>query len=273
MPAARRRPSPQAQAAAARARRSKVLARRRRTTTMLFLAFTLGAIVAAVGGLAFLWAPGVPAVMLSVYIAYLRSQERRRFTYQMDRRRAELAAQRLRDRQRQPGQAHRRRPGGRRAGGRTRAGDRPRPVGPRGRPARTRRADRSRRVGRPAARAAAAPRAGRQLGTGAGAPADLRDRTGRTPGHQRCRPRGPRHLELGTLEHRHPGPGGRGRPPRTPASRSPAPRRGRTAVSAPTHAGRPPRGGHGSAAARRCSTSTRTGTGRGPPTSSPRTRR
>jgi hypothetical protein len=90
------------QAAAARARRSKVLARRRRTTTMLFLAFTLGAIVAAVGGLTFLWAPGVPAVMLSVYIAYLRSQERRRFAYQMDRRRAEVAAQRLRERQRQP---------------------------------------------------------------------------------------------------------------------------------------------------------------------------
>ncbi|MDT0388511.1 divisome protein SepX/GlpR [Streptomyces dubilierae] len=102
VPAARRGMSPQAQAAAARARRSKVLARRRRTTTMLFLAFTLGAVVAAVGGLAFLWAPGVPAVMLSVYIAYLRAQERRRFTYQMDRRRAEAAAQRLRERQRQP---------------------------------------------------------------------------------------------------------------------------------------------------------------------------
>ncbi|MFF7790008.1 gephyrin-like molybdotransferase receptor GlpR [Streptomyces sp. NPDC007991] len=109
VPAARRGAVPRAdktsqanQAAAARARRSKVLARRRRTTTMLFLAFTLGAIVAAVGGLAFLWAPGVPAVMLSVYIAYLRSQERRRFTYQMDRRRAEAAAQRLRERQRQP---------------------------------------------------------------------------------------------------------------------------------------------------------------------------
>ncbi|MFF0222708.1 gephyrin-like molybdotransferase receptor GlpR [Streptomyces sp. NPDC004629] len=96
-PAARRAPS--AQAAAARARRSKVLARRRRTTVMLFLAFTLGAIVAAVGGLAFLWAPGVPAVLLSVYIAYLRTQERRRFAYQMDRRRAEAAAQRLRERQ------------------------------------------------------------------------------------------------------------------------------------------------------------------------------
>ncbi|RMB84525.1 gephyrin-like molybdotransferase receptor GlpR [Streptomyces shenzhenensis] len=97
VPAARRAPS--AQAAAARARRSKVLARRRRTTVLLFLAFTLGAIVAAVGGLAFLWAPGVPAVLLSVYIAYLRTQERRRFAYHMDRRRAEVAAQRLRERQ------------------------------------------------------------------------------------------------------------------------------------------------------------------------------
>ncbi|TVZ97967.1 gephyrin-like molybdotransferase receptor GlpR [Streptomyces sp. BK340] len=97
VPAARRAPS--AQASAARARRSKALARRRRTTVMLFVAFTLGAIVAAVGGLPFLWAPGVPAVMLSAYIGYLRAQERRRFAYQMDRRRAEVAAQRLRERQ------------------------------------------------------------------------------------------------------------------------------------------------------------------------------
>ncbi|MEV5396206.1 gephyrin-like molybdotransferase receptor GlpR [Streptomyces cellulosae] len=102
VPAARRSPDPArrdrtAQAAAERARRSKVLARRRRTITMLFLAFTLGAVVAAVGGLAFLWAPGVPAVLLSAYIAYLRSQERRRFAYQMDRRQAEVAAQRLRE--------------------------------------------------------------------------------------------------------------------------------------------------------------------------------
>ncbi|WP_406170209.1 gephyrin-like molybdotransferase receptor GlpR [Streptomyces sp. NBC_00996] len=95
-PGARRGSSAEA---AARARRSKVLARRRRTTVMLFLAFTLGAIVAAVGGLAFLWAPGVPAVMLSGYIVYLRAQEKRRFTYTMDRRRAEAAAQRLRERQ------------------------------------------------------------------------------------------------------------------------------------------------------------------------------
>ncbi|WP_105972011.1 divisome protein SepX/GlpR [Streptomyces geranii] len=98
VPAARRSAGQSAEAAA-RARRSKVLARRRRTTVMLFFAFTLGAIVAAVGGLALLWAPAVPAFMLSGYIAYLRTQERRRFAYQMDRRQAELAAQRLRERQ------------------------------------------------------------------------------------------------------------------------------------------------------------------------------
>ncbi|MFB7460072.1 MULTISPECIES: gephyrin-like molybdotransferase receptor GlpR [unclassified Streptomyces] len=98
---ATRRP-PRAEVSAARARRSKVLARRRRTTVILFLAFTLGAIVAAVGGLTFLWAPGAPAVLLSAYIVYLRSQERHRFAYQMDRRRAEVAAQRLRESRRQP---------------------------------------------------------------------------------------------------------------------------------------------------------------------------
>ncbi|MGW4228480.1 divisome protein SepX/GlpR [Streptomyces sp. NPDC004980] len=80
-----------------RARRTKVLARRRRTTTVLFMAFTLGAIVAAVGGLRFLWAPAVPAVLLSSYIVHLRAQERRRFVFTMDRRRAEVAAQRLRE--------------------------------------------------------------------------------------------------------------------------------------------------------------------------------
>lgn len=95
VPAARR---PQSAEALARARRSKVLARRRRTTVMLFLAFTVGAVVAAVGGLAFLWAPAAPAVLLSGYIAHLRAQERKRFAYQMDRQRAEVAAQRLRER-------------------------------------------------------------------------------------------------------------------------------------------------------------------------------
>ncbi|MEV8526705.1 gephyrin-like molybdotransferase receptor GlpR [Streptomyces sp. NPDC052000] len=82
---------------ARRAQRSAVLARRRRTTVVLFLAFTLGAIVAAVGGLGFLWAPAIPAVLLSAYIVHLRIQERRRFAFTMDRRRAEVAAQRLRE--------------------------------------------------------------------------------------------------------------------------------------------------------------------------------
>ncbi|MFJ4870593.1 gephyrin-like molybdotransferase receptor GlpR [Streptomyces sp. NPDC088757] len=83
--------------AAERARRGKALARRRRTTIVLFLAFTLGAVVAAVGGVPFLWAPAVPALLLSAYIVHLRIQERRRFVYVMDRRRAEAAAARLRE--------------------------------------------------------------------------------------------------------------------------------------------------------------------------------
>ncbi|MFJ6810041.1 gephyrin-like molybdotransferase receptor GlpR [Streptomyces anulatus] len=97
-PARRRPPSGTADAERARrAQRSQVLARRRRTTVVLFLAFTLGAVVAAVGGLGFLWAPAVPAVLLSTYIVHLRTQERRRFAFTMDRRRAEVAAQRLRE--------------------------------------------------------------------------------------------------------------------------------------------------------------------------------
>ncbi|MET9531218.1 gephyrin-like molybdotransferase receptor GlpR [Streptomyces sp. NPDC006649] len=97
---------PAAGPAAERARRLKALARRRRTTVLLFVAFTLGAIVAAVGGLGLLWAPAAPAVLLSTYIVYLRTQERRRFAFTMDRRRAEAAAQRLRENRPRP-----RRPG------------------------------------------------------------------------------------------------------------------------------------------------------------------
>ncbi|MER0247029.1 hypothetical protein AAHZ94_34740, partial [Streptomyces sp. HSW2009] len=85
-----------------RSRRAKVLARRRRTTVVLFLTFTAGAIVAAVGGVAFLWAPVGPAALLSAYIVYLRVQERRRFAFTMDQRHAELAAQRLREQRRRP---------------------------------------------------------------------------------------------------------------------------------------------------------------------------
>lgn len=84
--------------AAERTKRAKVLARRRRTTMVLFLFFSVGAVVAAVGGLAFLWAPAAPAALLSAYIAHLRTQERRRFHVTMDRRRAEEAAVHLRKR-------------------------------------------------------------------------------------------------------------------------------------------------------------------------------
>ncbi|MFJ5225254.1 gephyrin-like molybdotransferase receptor GlpR [Streptomyces sp. NPDC088400] len=99
-PPAPERATPPPGAAAERARRAQrnqVLARRRRTTVILFLAFTFGAVVAAVGGLGFLWAPAVPAVLLSTYIVHLRGQERRRFAFTMDRRRAEAAAQWLRE--------------------------------------------------------------------------------------------------------------------------------------------------------------------------------
>lgn len=94
---ARPRPSGAAAERARRAQRSQVLARRRRTTVVLFLAFTIAAVFAGVQGLAFLWAPAVPAVLLSAYIVHLRAQERRRFVFTMDRRRAEIAAQRLRE--------------------------------------------------------------------------------------------------------------------------------------------------------------------------------
>lgn len=82
--------------------RARVLARRRRTTMALFLAFALSGIVtmAAGRGLALLWVPAVPGVLLSVYIVHLRKQERRRYAINMDRRRAEEAARQLRMRSR-----------------------------------------------------------------------------------------------------------------------------------------------------------------------------
>ncbi|MBO8193348.1 hypothetical protein ITI46_17000 [Streptomyces oryzae] len=80
---------------AKQAKRAKLLARRRRTTMLLFLAFTVGTVIAAVRGLALLWVPAIPAVLLSAYIVYLRAQERRRFAFTMDRRQAEAAARSL----------------------------------------------------------------------------------------------------------------------------------------------------------------------------------
>ncbi|MGD9484104.1 hypothetical protein WDH52_12725 [Streptomyces sp. TRM70308] len=83
-----------------RTARAKVLARRRRTTMVLFLALTGGAVAAAVGGLHLLWAPGLPAALLTAYVVYLRAQERRRHAVRIDQRRAEAAARHLHERRR-----------------------------------------------------------------------------------------------------------------------------------------------------------------------------
>ncbi|MER7754811.1 gephyrin-like molybdotransferase receptor GlpR [Kitasatospora sp. NPDC097643] len=82
-------------------RRARLLARRRRMVTVLFLAFALGAVVAAVAGLAFLWVPAVPAVLLTLYIGHLRKLERQRYEVKLDRTRAAQAAERLRQREQQ----------------------------------------------------------------------------------------------------------------------------------------------------------------------------
>jgi hypothetical protein len=89
-----------AQRSEAQQRRASLLARRRRMVILLFAVFTLGMITAAVGGVALLWVPAIPAVLFSVYIAHLRRQERRRFEVKIDRRRAAEAAQRVRERER-----------------------------------------------------------------------------------------------------------------------------------------------------------------------------
>ncbi|UCM88614.1 divisome protein SepX/GlpR [Streptomyces marincola] len=78
--------------------RAKVLARRRRTTMVLLLAFTLGGIFALTAGSGYLWLPAIPAVLLTAYVVHVRRQERRRYAVALDRRRAEEAAKRLRER-------------------------------------------------------------------------------------------------------------------------------------------------------------------------------
>ncbi|MFB7943657.1 hypothetical protein ACFC6L_01945 [Kitasatospora phosalacinea] len=82
-------------------RRARLLARRRRMVTMLFLAFALGAVVAAVAGFAFLWVPVVPGVLLTLYIGHLRRLERQRYEVKFDRTKAAQAAERLRERERE----------------------------------------------------------------------------------------------------------------------------------------------------------------------------
>lgn len=73
-------------------RRAKVLARRRRTTSVLFLAFTAGAVAAGIGGLPFLWAPAAPGALLTAYIAYLRRQESLRFEAKLAKRQRQQEA-------------------------------------------------------------------------------------------------------------------------------------------------------------------------------------
>ncbi|OPC81608.1 hypothetical protein B4N89_12200 [Embleya scabrispora] len=59
--------------------RAALLTRRRRVIASLFAGFTAGAILAGVAGLAWVWVPAVPGVLLSAYIVHLRVQERRRY--------------------------------------------------------------------------------------------------------------------------------------------------------------------------------------------------
>ncbi|MFI6583531.1 hypothetical protein [Embleya sp. NPDC050493] len=59
--------------------RAALLTRRRRVIATLFATFTAGAILAGVAGLAWVWLPAVPGVLLSAYIVHLRVQERRRY--------------------------------------------------------------------------------------------------------------------------------------------------------------------------------------------------
>ncbi|MEV4613908.1 gephyrin-like molybdotransferase receptor GlpR [Kitasatospora sp. NPDC049258] len=82
-------------------RRARLLARRRRMVTALFFAFALGAVAAAVAGVAFIWVPMVPALLLTLYIGHLRRLERQRFEVKLDRARAAQAAERLRARERE----------------------------------------------------------------------------------------------------------------------------------------------------------------------------
>ena len=56
--------------------RTGLMARRRRVVALLFAVSTLGALVSADLGARYLWVMAIPAVLLSAYIARLRSEER-----------------------------------------------------------------------------------------------------------------------------------------------------------------------------------------------------
>jgi hypothetical protein len=59
-------------------RRARVLARRRRVVSVLFLSFTAGSALTATYGGLWVGLPATTGVLLSLYIVYLRVQERRR---------------------------------------------------------------------------------------------------------------------------------------------------------------------------------------------------
>jgi hypothetical protein len=65
-----------------------LMARRRRVVTLLFGLSTLGALVSADLGMAYLWAMALPAALLSVYIVRLRRDERAKATERVKRRAA-----------------------------------------------------------------------------------------------------------------------------------------------------------------------------------------
>lgn len=68
--------------------RTGLMARRRRVVALLFAFSTLGALVSADLGAGYLWAMAIPAVLLSVYIARLRRDERIRATARVAKRAA-----------------------------------------------------------------------------------------------------------------------------------------------------------------------------------------
>lgn len=77
--------------------RTGLMARRRRVVGVLFTLTTLGALISADLGAAYLWAMATPAVLLSVYIVRLRGDERVRATARARRRAAAQQAREARD--------------------------------------------------------------------------------------------------------------------------------------------------------------------------------
>lgn len=77
--------------------RTGLMARRRRVVGVLFTLTTLGALISADLGAAYLWAMVLPALLLSVYIVRLRSDERVRATAKARRRAAAQLARETRE--------------------------------------------------------------------------------------------------------------------------------------------------------------------------------